>query len=204
MPHTLQFTVEAARIATEHLKVSSCDSDRSPRQVSTGPDESPSNCLSSFAPTKGWVVYEFGNASHTDGARVAILAFGAVQYQEAVRAARSIVSMGAAVKCDVFVLWSVTAAEDLTATVTDYLYTYDKVAAVAGMRSLAWDRVIERVHASGRLAHSAAFEPTLGPNDVARPVRAKSRLARYCHINVRGARPSGRKERSDFGEKSAS
>ncbi len=167
VPHTLQFTVEAARIATEHLKSHRAIPIVVLDKYPTGPDESP-NCLSSFAPTKGWVVYEFGNASHTDGARVAILAFGAVQYQEAVRAARSIVSMGAAVKCDVFVLWSVTAAEDLTATVTDYLYTYDKVAAVAGMRSLAWDRVIERVHASGRLAHSAAFEPTLGPNDVAR------------------------------------
>lgn len=171
VPHTLSFAQDAARIAVESAESARAIPIIVADKYSAGPDEW-MTCKSTSARPDGWVVYAFGQTS--DGIpRVALLALGAVQFHEAVRAARSIVALGISGACDVFVLWKVISGAKTTEILTDLLAGYAHVVAVAGLDSLTWSALLEDLRTSGRLIHNASFAPSAGTNDVARLFHCK-------------------------------
>ncbi|MDF0492756.1 hypothetical protein [Bradyrhizobium yuanmingense] len=115
----------------------------------------------------GWATYRFGT-ERVGSRKIALVAFGAVQFREATRAARYLVEANATLVCDVLALWLVNPSSSDASRANVLLADYDKVGALAGMGSLTWDRALASVRLDGRLVHDATFAPTTGPNEVTR------------------------------------
>lgn len=167
VPHTKSYVTEAACLALNLSKGCEAIPVVFVEKYPTGIDES-AVAIKCERHSDGWVTYSFGK-SCLNSKRVALVAFGAVQFREATRAARYLVEMSSTITCDVRVLWLIRPSNAGTVVpLTNILAEYDKVGAVAGMGSVTWDQALAVVRADGRLVHDATFAPTSGSNEVAR------------------------------------
>lgn len=166
VPHLSDVAAEAADLAHSDMTTAN----RIPIVVLDKHGSAPRDAVADCEverPASGWIVYRFGTA-RADSRHVAIAAFGAAEFGEAIRAARFLVDELPRLVCDVFVQWLVVPGGPRPHTHTDLFSRYAAVAAVAGMPSAAWDEALHPSRIDGRLVHDATFSPTNGPNPVAR------------------------------------